>query len=232
MRKSQRTPFFNDTLTYDEFVLISRMLHMNNVENEIQKGQPGFDPWCKVRPFLDNFNNLSKRFYTPSKNISIDESMIGMRNRVVFIQFLPNKRHARFGIKKFELCDSNGYLHHMELYAGKELNIQHDEGQAFGVVTNLMQKSDLFMKGYHLYTDNFYTKPRLAEYLLDRKTLLTGTVRHNSKGMPVNASHKLGVGEARFWQKDGQLLALAFREKKIKNQTRTRAEHCTPSRSG
>ncbi|CAL1532412.1 unnamed protein product, partial [Lymnaea stagnalis] len=115
--------------------------------------------------------------YTPSRHISIDESLIGRKNRSVFIQYMPNKRHARFGIKKYQLCDSNGYVFHIEMYSGKDFDIRHDEAQAFGV-------SNLLNKGYHLFTDNFYTKPKLAEYLYQNKTLLTGTVRANSKGMP------------------------------------------------
>lgn len=62
------TLYFNDTLIYDEFVLISRMLHMNNVEEKIQKVEPRYDPWCKIRPFLDHFNEVSKpkHLYIPS----------------------------------------------------------------------------------------------------------------------------------------------------------------------
>ena len=216
-RLSRATPFFNKTMPYDTFVLISRMLHLNNVENEIPRGAVGYDPWAKVRVFLDHVNDACKYFYVPSKNISIDESMVGMRNRVLFIQYLPNKRHARFGIKKFELCDSNGYLIHTDLYSGKELDVQHVEGHAFGVVDKLMTVSGLLNKGYHLFTDNFYTKPKLALHLLRQKTLLTGTVRSNSKDMPVDVTQKMNVGESRFWQND-KMLTVAFREKK--SQTR------------
>ncbi|GFS14186.1 PiggyBac transposable element-derived protein 4 [Elysia marginata] len=147
------------------------MLHINNINDEKDSGEDGFDPWVKMRAVLDKVNHT--RFYVPSRNVSIDESMIGMKNRCVYIQYMPNKRHARFGIKKFEVCDSNGYVLHVRLYVGKDFNVHHDEGQAFGVVKELMSASQLRNKGYHLHTDNFYTKPALAEYLLEQKTLLT-----------------------------------------------------------
>ena len=102
-------------------------------------------------------------------------------NRVAYIQYMPNKCHPRFGIKKFELCDAtSGYVIQIELYAGKDF-----PGQAHGVVTDLMRKSDLLNKGYHLFTDNCYTKPALAEVLCRDGTLLTGTVCANSRGLPV-----------------------------------------------
>ena len=110
--------------------------------------------------------------------------------------------------------DDNGYVYHIEIYAGKELDVHHDEGHAFGVVDRLLTESSVYNKGYHLYTDNFYTKPKLAEYLYKHKTLITGTVRVNSKDMPDRIRDRLNVGESNFWRKqDSEMLCLSFREK-------------------
>ena len=207
------TPFFNEIMASNAWALIDRMLHVNDITTEVERGQPGFDPWIKVRAVLDKVNGSAIKFYVPSRNISIDESMIGMKNRVVYIQFMPNKRHARFGIKKFEICDSNGYVLHTRLYAGRDFDVHHDEGQAFGVVKELLTATKLLNKGYHLYTDNFYTKPALAEFLWEKKTLLTGTVRSNSKNLPENKCSRLAVGTSKFWRK-GEMLCVSFREKK------------------
>ncbi|KAI0210139.1 hypothetical protein LSAT2_005143, partial [Lamellibrachia satsuma] len=67
-------------------------------------------------------------------------------------------------------------------------------GQAHGVVMDLMRKANLLNKGYHLFTDNFYTKPVLATTLMQAGTLLTGTVRANSRGLPTLPT-KMDVGE-------------------------------------
>lgn len=113
-----------------------------------------------------------------------------------------------------QLCDDNGYVYCVELYAGKDLDVVRDDGLAVGVVKSLMQMSMLLGKGYHLFTDNFYTKPALADYLWQQQTMLTGTIRGNSKDFPKDlASRKLGIGESVYQRKD-HLLALAFREKK------------------
>ena len=212
--ESQETPYFGKVMPFWEYNLINRMFHLCDNTQDIPRGQPGYDPWFKVRPILDRLNLVSRRHYTPSRNISIDESLIGMKNRVVYIQYLPQKRHARFGIKKFEVCDSNGYLLHLIMYAGKDLDIQYDDGQAVGVVKLLMSKAELLNKGFHLFTDNFYTKPVLAEYLFEKKTLLTGTVRRNSKGLPNEIKTlNVPVGETRHFRKD-KMLVVAFRDKK------------------
>ena len=138
--------------------------------------------------------------------------MVGMKNRVVFLQYLPNKRHSRFGIKKFELCDATtGYVLHIELYAGKDFAVQSEHGQAHAVVMTLLQKANLLNKGHHLFTNNFYTKPTLAKKLDGKTTMLTGTVRGNSRGLP-ELPRKLKVGEAQFFRQ-GTLLAVEFRER-------------------
>lgn len=51
----------------------------------------------------------------------------------------------------------------------------------------LLTQVTLLNKGYHLYVDNFYTSPVLAEYLFTENTLLTGTLRSNRKGNSSDA---------------------------------------------
>ena len=50
------------------------------------------------------------------------------------------------------------------------------------VVMRLMQS--LLNKGYHLYVDNYYCCPQLAESLVAAGTMVCGTVRSNIVGMP------------------------------------------------
>ena len=87
--------------------------------------------------------------------------MVGMKNRVVYLQYMPNKRHARFGIKKFQLCDDNGFVIHIEIYAGKDFDVHDDEGdgQAVAVVKRLMADGQVLNKGFNVFTDNFYPTP-------------------------------------------------------------------------
>lgn len=85
----QETPYFGKVMPFWEYNLINRMLHLSDNSKEVPKGQPGFDPWSKVRPILDRLNLLSKRFYVPSRNISIDESMIGVKNSCFYSILAP-----------------------------------------------------------------------------------------------------------------------------------------------
>ncbi|KAK3763567.1 hypothetical protein RRG08_056991 [Elysia crispata] len=77
-----------------------------------------------------------------------------------------------------------------------------------------MVQSRLLGQGYCLFTDNFFTKPKLAEYLLHHKTLLSGTIRSNSTDIPKEGmTQRLQVGQSKFWRK-GEMLTAAFWEKK------------------
>lgn len=85
-----------------KYELLNRLLHVN-VTPAVPRGEHGFDPWHKVRPYLDMLNAAFKKYYVPQQNVSIDESMIGMKNRFVYLQYMPNKRHCRSDIKKFQI---------------------------------------------------------------------------------------------------------------------------------
>lgn len=188
-----------------------------NSRQRAKRNEPGFDPWHKVRPFCDSMNKAFKTYFIPEQQICIDESMIGMKNQCTFIQYMPNKRHARFGIKKVEICDSkSSYVLHVELYSGKGFLSDGDSPFTQKVVLELLTKSQLLDKGYHLFTDNWYTKIPLAEILIARDTYLTGTINRRSKGLSTTViSKKLGPRESIYFR-EGELLLVGFCEKKTR----------------
>ena len=119
---------------------------------------------------------------------------------------MPNKRYTRFGIKKFQLCDDNGYVLHANIYTGKDITCTV---RTVTIVKTLLKEAKQLNKGHRVYTDNFYTKPALAETLLQQKTIPTGTVRANPKGIPEGCKVKLAVGQQASRQK-GELLFTSF----------------------
>lgn len=212
---SQRIPFFPDTMSLHRFQALRSMFHISSLRF-IPKGELGHDPWYKVRHFYELMNGYFKVHFVPGQNISLDESMIGMKNRCSFIKYMPNKRHARFGIKKFEVCDSKtGYVVHSELYSGKTF-LEGNPNVAFTqkVVMHLLTECHLLNKGYHLYTDNYYTKLPLAKELLEKDTYLTGTVNKRSKELSKNVLQaKLEPESSIYFRRQGTLL-VGYKQKK------------------
>lgn len=137
-------------------------------------GQPGYDPWSKVRYLFVHLNKMFKFYFVAGQNVCIDESLVGMKNRCAFIQYLPKKKHARYGIKKFEVSDSaTNYILHTELYSGGDFLQGDTTPFTQKVILTTMEKANLLNKHYHVFTDQFYTKYPLAKKLVDRKTYLT-----------------------------------------------------------
>ncbi|GFS91071.1 piggyBac transposable element-derived protein 4 [Trichonephila clavipes] len=151
-----------------------------------------------------------KSVYVPKPDISVDESLIAYKGRLSWKQYIPQKR-ARFGIKLFQLCESeSGYIWNSLIYTGKGTAFKenyNDYGLSTKSVLTLIH--ELKGKNYCLSTDNFYTSPELAELLIDSKTDICGTLRPNRKGLPVSLkSSTLKKGEdyslpkgdeAHFW---------------------------------
>ena len=113
---------------------------------------------------LDRFQAL----HSPDREVSIDESMVLWRRRLIFRQYIPGKRQ-KYGVKLYMLCEPSGYAWNFFIYCGK-LDPISGFGHAETVVLKLMEK--LLDCGRVLYVDNFYTSVPLAEELLKRKTLL------------------------------------------------------------
>lgn len=53
---------------------------------------------------MDHFNNKMNTIYCPGKELSLDESMVLWRGRLLFRQYIKNKRH-KYGIKLYVLAE-------------------------------------------------------------------------------------------------------------------------------
>ena len=120
-------PFSSTTISSimsrDRFSLIMRFLHLNDSTQYVPKGQTGYDPLYKIRPFVNKLLDRFKQSYTPGRELSIDESMIGFKGRLSFIQYLP-KKPTKWGLKAFVLADSrSGYTLNWQLYTGEHTNL-------------------------------------------------------------------------------------------------------------
>ena len=112
------TDAYSSIMKRDRFCLLLRFLHLNDNRNYIRKGLEGHDPQYKVRPFMDALIGNFKSSCIPGREISIDESMIGFKGRIGFLQYAP-KKPTKWGMKAFLLADSiTGYTCNWKLYTG------------------------------------------------------------------------------------------------------------------
>ena len=112
-------------------------------------GTPDYDKLYKVRHYINILLENFKNNYIPFENLSIDESIIGYKGRLSFIQYMPKKPH-KWGIKAWVLADSsNGYTWGWKLYTGKKEGESSDLGLSHRVVIDLTSDERLQDKGFH-----------------------------------------------------------------------------------
>ena len=130
---------------------------------------------------MENFQSS----YTPTENLSIDESMVGFKGWLAFLQYMP-KKPQKWGMKAWVLADSsNGYVWNWKLYTGKEDDTPVSPfGLAHRVVLELLDDDRLRSKGYRIFTDNFYSSPDLFKDLQKEGFEACGTLHSNRKGIP------------------------------------------------
>ena len=143
--------FFHDVLPRDRFQEIFWLLHVGVAGNTPRKID-------KVKPLLDVLLPRFQQLYQPSKNLSIDETIVGFRGRFGSIQYMPQKP-TKWGIKAFLLTDAaNGYLLNCLMYTGAQTLDLADTAfqtlpQPAQIVMNLM--GQYLHKGYHIFTDRY-----------------------------------------------------------------------------
>ncbi|EYC26340.1 hypothetical protein Y032_0010g1099 [Ancylostoma ceylanicum] len=164
----------------------------------------------KVTPFIRLFDAACKRSFTPGQKFCIDESLVPFSGRVIFRQYIPNKRH-KYGIKLFKLCTRGCHTWRTIVYAGRDSS--RIGSVAESVVMKLMD--GLLDEGRHLYTNNWYTSLLLAERIIPRRTHLIGTVNGNRKGLPMRVTErKLKKEESVAQQNKSGITVLKWRDKR------------------
>lgn len=89
-------PFIRETMSRNRFMLIFRALHFTRNPRE---GEPiPRNRLYKIQSILNYFNSKMEEVYEPSKNLSLDESMVLWRGRLLLRQYIKNKRH-KYGVK-------------------------------------------------------------------------------------------------------------------------------------
>ena len=213
------TPIFRQTMPRLRFRLLLRFLHFNDNTNAPNARDPDRDRLFKVRPLLDHFFEMFQNIYVPEGDISIDESLLLWKGRLLFRQYIPMKR-ARFGIKVFCLCETSGYTFRFKVYCGKEDPFLEMDGLLPDCVlgfskaerTVLYLAHPLLDAGYTIYMDNYYTTPRLFAYLHSRSTMACGTLRLNKVPREIRQTNVPQDGM--IVRRAGSLLLIKFKDKK------------------
>ena len=104
-----------NTMSRDRFELLLKFLHFSNNQEE----HADQDRLFKLRPLLDFLRARFKSIDVPGSVISIDETMVPWKGRLLFKQYIPGKAH-KYGVKIYKLAATNGYTWNFMVYTGKQ----------------------------------------------------------------------------------------------------------------
>ena len=204
---------FSKTMQRDRYLLLLRFLHF--VDNDlIDSKDPNRDRLAKIREVMNLLKIQCSAVFQPGRDLCVDESLLLFKGRLAFKQFIRTKR-ARFGIKLFELCTSNGILLDFMIYHGqmsRELVVPANQEMLKSELIPITLMHRFLNRGHRLFMDNYYTSPNLVKFLLEHETKVVGTVRSNRRNFPPElAAACMQRGESKFALSDNGIVAVKFR---------------------
>jgi hypothetical protein len=139
--------------------------------------------WCIISNcHLFDLNNSLCELHILTEHLAVEEVIVLYKGRVVFRQYIP-KKHIRFGIRIYKLCDFVSYTYDTSVYLGKQR--QHATAQitaTHGTVLQVIRSVEGL--GHKAFMENYFTTSALFGDLLQIKTNTCGKVRYDRHGMP------------------------------------------------
>ena len=139
-------------------------------------------PLYPLQPVWDTVLECCQKNYNMARHISIDEAMVkysGFKAQVRKF-FMPLKP-IRAGFKLYAMAEATtGYLFNFITHPWKS-------GIPAKMIDITLEVAKPILGRYHhIFTDKLYTSMALGRLLLSHNTYLTGAVKSNSKGLPVD----------------------------------------------
>jgi len=158
---------------------ILQNLHFCNQAEESE------DRLFKLREIWKICTSQFYKIVVPGPNVSIDESLVLYKGRLVFKQFISSKR-SRFGMKIFLIVDeSTGFILNMIIYTGLGHPLKFNpKDLGYGGAVALELLTPYLQRHRTVYMDNYFTGPISARNLLTEKTYLGGTLQKKRKYIP------------------------------------------------
>lgn len=135
-----------------------------------------------VEPVLNCFREACLQL-PRSQNVCVDEQMVPFSGRCPYRQYVPSKPNP-LGLKNFVMASADGLVLDFLIYVGKG-TVPDDDMKQLGlgasVVKRLVETGKMCEPTF-VFTDRYFTGIKLADYLLEKKMYLTGTVMANRTG--------------------------------------------------
>lgn len=192
-----RDHFIASLMPQKRFSWILGNLHLNDNTLAPKKGEDGFNKLYKLQPMLDILTTSFLHAMNPSREQSIDESMIRFKGKSSLKQYMPKKPTKR-GYKVWVRADSSGYCCEFQIYTGKADSPEKNLGKR--VVQDLTRR--LAGKNHIAYFDNYFAGYELVKELLTDKIYACGTIMKKRKHLPQLPGYENDERGEYVWKAD------------------------------
>ena len=200
-------PIFGATMSRLRYQFIVKHLSFDDIETREERWKS--DRFTAMRDIFEACNKSFGSALVPENFIALDETLYPTRNQISFKQYNPDKP-AKYGLLFKSLNSARyPYTYQTHVYCGKptgtpdEYYVQGTVNYIKYLVSNLAKYHRL--DGRNITMDRLYSSFDIAEWLLDRKITMLGTMRSNRVGIPQyikETKDKEILSSEIFWQKD------------------------------
>jgi hypothetical protein len=165
-------------------VLLLQLTKTGLFGNEFIKQRITRERWQEIKnnlhpdvdSLMQSFRRQNKKYYYPTEEVSVDETLFLYKGSVRFRQRMPMKPQST-GLKYFVIADKNGFIWDAFLYKGsetKEVKMSkedaskqtREEGQTTKIVNYFM--SGLKKRGHKFYMDMYYGGEKVMDALIKK----------------------------------------------------------------
>lgn len=203
---------FNATMSIKRFRFLCANIRFDDINTREEHFQ--HDRAAAIRLLFETFMSNCKKVMNPDGYLSLDETLYPTRVGVAFRQYNKSKP-AKYGLLFRSINSAEmPYTYSAVLYAGKppgqpgEHYITGTDDIVKYLVTSLSDRVNT--QGRNISCDRFYTSIELANWLLEKKMTIVGTINTNRKGvgeikiMDERESQSTKV----YWEKEKGLISM------------------------
>ena len=124
-----------------------------------------------------------KQIYCLDQSLSLDESMVLCRGRLIFRQYMKNSRH-KHRVKFYELCDLSLLILRGMIFSEISYPDPDSARQTGGIVMNLIE--NFIGKGYIIFSEDFYNTANVTKQMSSNGTKICETFRADRNNIHKN----------------------------------------------
>ena len=180
---------FSSTMSYNRFQFIRKFITFDDKPTRNDRWKS--DKFACLRELFEMMNEQNSKCRFPSPLLAVDETLYPYRGAIGFKQYNPSKP-AKYGLLYRSLCDSSvSYTYYTLPYAGKPEVTTSELSKFYVTGTDeytkyLVTEFSRFnsIEGCNISMDRYFTSVSLADWAIDKKFTIVGTMRHDRKGIP------------------------------------------------